>query len=115
MCWQKKVLIQSEKIGVKKALHDDALFHNSIAEGEDEDLGQPRCVRRTVSRIRRAPPPYIGARTTSAPSMVIGMFPSRNSAISGARTNIVIGGRQRFIGVIFTASHAFHLECMVMS
>src|SRR5580700_4739681 len=47
-------------------------------------LGQPRPVRRTSSRMRRAPPPYMGARATSAMSNLMGRSPRRYSATRGA-------------------------------
>src|SRR5580658_2253653 len=60
-------------------------------------LSHPPPRRRTISRITSAPPPYIGASTTSAPSMSIGRSPSRNSATSGATKNKPIAGRSLFI------------------
>ena len=55
-------------------------------------LGQPRPLLRAISRINTAPPPYMGASTISAGSSLMGKFPSRNSATSGAVKKRPIAG-----------------------
>src|SRR5208282_6909683 len=81
-------------------------------------LGHPRPVRRTASRMSSAPPPYMGARMTRAPSILIGRSPSRYSATSGATKKSVIAGATRLIpefdiGQMYTLSNCPRATCSV--
>jgi hypothetical protein len=70
-------------------------------------LGQPRPVRRTTSRMRRAPPPYMGAMTTRAASILMGRSPSRYSATSGAvKRRAMAAPMLRWNGAVWTATVA---------
>src|SRR5271165_7034894 len=83
-------------------------------------LGHPRPVRRTASRMSSAPPPYIGARITRAPSILMDRSPSRYSATSGATKNSPIAGATRLsrefdIRLMYTLSNCpVQLGCCLL-
>ena len=61
-------------------------------------VGQPRPERRVSSRMRSAPPPYMGARTMTRASQVTGKSPRRNSATRGAMKKSVTAARMERCG-----------------